>query len=93
MQASKSSRHKNPFILSSPIRSKGRDFSLKRDESEALYWEQQTDLSHSVSRPIPVPTQIHRRSKSFLEAKVSPSYNTPDMVQDLDQNSTNMVRI
>lgn len=93
LQGSKSSRHKHPLVLSSPVRSKGKDnIPLRREDSES-FWES-TDLSHSSSRPIPVPMHMHKRSKSFFDAKVSPSYNnTPDMVPDLDQPPVNMVRI
>ncbi|KAK4881148.1 hypothetical protein RN001_004467 [Aquatica leii] len=88
-QGSKSSKHKNPFILSSPIRSKNKEMSSKREEPEAFYWEPPIDLSHTNSRPIPIPS--HRRSKSFFESKSSPNYNnTPDMVPDLDQPSSNV---
>ncbi|KAF2894224.1 hypothetical protein ILUMI_11949 [Ignelater luminosus] len=86
----KSSRHKHPLVLSSPVRSKRDSIPLKREDSESFCWES-AELSHSSSRPIPVPMHMHKRSKSFFEAKVSPSYNnTPDMVPDLDQPLVNM---
>ncbi|KAF5299333.1 hypothetical protein FQA39_LY02506 [Lamprigera yunnana] len=88
-QSAKNSKHRNPFILNSPVRSKTKELTGRRDESDAFYWEPPIDLSHTNSRQIPIPN--YRRSKSFLDSKSSPNYNnTPDMVPDLDQPSNNV---
>ncbi|KAF5279536.1 hypothetical protein FQR65_LT03358 [Abscondita terminalis] len=88
-QSSKNNKQKSQFILSSPVRSKTKEVPSRRDEPEAFYWEPPIDLAHTNSKPIPIPN--HRRSKSFLDSRSSPNYsNTPDMVPDVDQPSSNV---
>ncbi|XP_031338443.1 neuropathy target esterase sws-like isoform X1 [Photinus pyralis] len=86
-QGPRTSKHRHP-LMSSPQRSKTKDTPpIKREDIEGFYWEP-TDNMQPSSKPVTVPT--YRRSKSCLETKHSPNYNTPDMVPDLDQPYSNV---
>lgn len=55
---------------------------------------QDSQAFKTFSQPVAIPA--HRRSKSSLEYRVSPSsassvFSTPDMVPDVDQSSGNVV--
>lgn len=84
-------RHKSNLVLGSPVHGKGKECG-RQEEADCSYVPD-AGSHHSTSRPVAIPVTTHRRSKSSFDTRnsMSPSYNTPDMVPNIEQISSNVV--
>lgn len=90
-------RSKSSLIFGSP----GRQKPKKDDLSPSMHssWAPCDSQSFKMQSSQPITIPAHRRSKSSLEYRASPSststtYSTPDMVPDIvDQPPGNVVRV